>query len=150
MAAVIRSLAAVAMAATLAAGCGTLSGPSLDFVAPAISGRIVDSDTGRPVRNAMVGRKLWTWRQSTGGFLKAGEEMVLREDYVRTGTDGAFELPAKRMALLFSIGDAGLNTALSVQHGAYLAWRTNFPMSALSSNAPAPTIGHGDILLTPK
>lgn len=143
-------VAAIVAAASLVSGCGSLSGPSLDFVAPRIDGRVLDAESGQPVRNALVGRKLWTWRQSTGGFLKAGEETVLREDYVRTGSYGEFALPSKRVALLFSIGDVGLNTGLSVQHGKYLPWRTNFPISVLSSNVPVPTVENGEVRLTPK
>lgn len=142
------SLGAVAL--VLLAGCESFNGPSLDYTAPRVTGRVVDDASGQPVRYAQVGRKLWAWRKGTGEFLKGGEEMVLRQDYVRTGSDGAFVLPSKEVALLFSWGEVPLNLQLTVQHGRYLAWQTNFPTLALNTNSLTLELEAGEIRLKPK
>ncbi len=134
-------------ALALLAGCESFNGPSLDYTAPRVTGRVVDDASGQPVTYAQVGRRLWTWRKGTGEFLKGGEEMVLRQDYVRTGADGSFVLPSKQVALLFSWGEVPLNLQLTVQHGGYVAWRTNFPTPALDTNSSTLELNAGEIRL---
>ena len=136
------------VAFVLLAGCESFNGPSLDYTAPRVTGLVVDDTSGQPVAYAQVGRKLWSWRKGTGEFLKGGEEMVLRQDYTRTGADGSFALPSKQVALLFSWGEIPLNLQLTVQRGGYLAWRTNFPPMALSTNSPTLELEAGEIRLT--
>ncbi len=132
------------------AGCGSFHGPSLDCIAPRVTGNVVDDNSGRPVRYALVGRKLWSGRQSTGGFLKGAEELMLMHDYVRTDAAGSFQLPKKRVALLFSFGDIGLNLRLAVQHSGYGSWQTNFPYVALATNSPSPELHAGEVRLRPR
>jgi len=96
--------AALAILGVLANGCSQLSGPSLPFIAPRVTGTVIDANTGEPVPRATVGRTLWTHRHSTGGFLKAAEELVLRQDFATTDASGRFTLPEQRVALLFSLG----------------------------------------------
>ncbi len=139
-----------AVALLLLAGCESFNGPSLDYTAPRVTGRVVDDGSGHPVAYAQVGRKLWAWRKGTGEFLKGGEEMVLRQDYARTGPDGSFVLPSKQVALLFSWGEVPLNLQLTVQHGGHVAWQTNFPTLALSTNSPTLELEAGEIRLKPR
>ena len=115
-----------------------------------MTGNVVDDSSGRPVRYALVGRKLCSWRQSTGGFLKGAEELMLMQDYVRTDAVGGFQLPKKRVALLFSFGDIGLNLRLAVQRSGYSSWQTNFPYNALATNSPAPELHAGEVRLRPR
>lgn len=135
------------LALVLLAGCESFNGPSLDYTAPRVTGRVVDDASGQPVRYAQVGRRLWTWRKGTGEFLKGGEEMLLRQDYARTGADGSFVLPSKEVALLFSWGEIPLNLQLTVQHGRYVAWSTNFPTLALGTNSSMLELQAGDVRL---
>ena len=147
----MRCLSLVAVAFALSgAGCDSFRGPGIDYTAPRVTGRVIDSDTGAPVRNARVGRQLWKWRGSTGEFLKGGEEQVLAADFERTARDGTFTLPPKQVALLFGWGEVPLNLRLTVQHGSYLAWQTNFPIAALSTNSEHLELPAGDVALRRK
>ena len=138
------------LAATLLCGCGSLSGPSVTYTAARMSGRITDSVTGEPVPNAMVGRTLWTHRHATGGFLKAAEEQVLRQDFANSDADGRFVLPEQRVALLFSLGETRPNLRLAVSHSRYTSWTTNYPVSALDKDPNRPSLDTGSLLLVPR
>lgn len=144
------SLAVTLLAAAATAGCDTVHGPSLDVIAPRVRGRAVDGTTGDPVAGVRAGRRLSGWRQPTGGYRRGAEEFLLLQDEVRTGKDGRFELPPKRVALLFSLRDPGLQMGLELRHGRHLPWQTNFPVRALSEDPSEPRIDAGDIPLTPK
>jgi hypothetical protein len=133
-----------------ASGCGSLHGPSLDVTAPRIVGRAVDAQTGQPVAHARVGRRLSGWRGATGGFPRGAEELLLLQDEVRTGKDGRFTLAGRRVALLFSLRDPGLDLDLSIRHGAYQAWHTNYPISALANDPTEARIDAGDLRLDPR
>lgn len=134
----------------LCAGCESFNGPGIDYAAPRVTGRVVDDSSGRPVRYARVGRKLWTWRKGTGEFLKGGEQLLLMQEYSRTDADGSFTLPSKQVALLFSFGEVALNLNLTVQRGGYAPWQTNFPVSALSTNSPVLELDAGEVRLHPR
>ena len=138
------------LALLLLGGCESFNGPGIDYTAPRVTGHVVDAASGRPVRFARVGRKLWTWRQGTGEFLKGGEEMLLAQEYARTDTDGSFTLPSKKVALLFSFGELALNLNLTVQRGGYAPWQTNFPPSILSTNSPGLELDAGEVRLRPR
>ena len=146
--AVIRTVLLLGFAA--ATGCDTVHGPSLDVVAPRVRGRVVDAVSGEPVAGVRAGRRLTGWRQPTGGYRRGAEEFLLLQDEDRTGKDGLFELPPKRVALLFSLRDPGLQMGLELRHGRYLPWNTNFPVRALSEDPSEPRIEAGDIPLTPR
>ena len=68
----IGQLAWIAALCGIATGCASFNGPSVDFAAPRVTGRVVDDASGRPVKWARVGRKIWTWRKGTGEFLRGG------------------------------------------------------------------------------
>ncbi len=138
------------LASLLICGCGSVGGPSLDFTAPRVSGRVLDAETGEPVPRAMVGRTLWTLRHPTGGFLRAAEEQVLRQDFATTDASGRFVLPEQRVALLFSLGETRPNLRLAVSHSRHLPWTTNYPMSALEKDPRRPTLDAGGVLLVPR
>jgi hypothetical protein len=141
------SMMAIALAG---GGCGSLNGPSIDYTAPKVTGRVVNETNGAPVAYARVGRRLFTWRKPGGEFMKGGEELTGWQDYARTSRNGEFTLPRQQVALLFSFGDLGVNLNLSVQHGGYHAWQTNFPLAALSTNNPQPEIEGVEVRLRPK
>jgi hypothetical protein len=143
---------ALTLAATTAllTGCADLGGPAIVLVAPRIAGRVIDDTTGLPVRNAMAGGRLWRWRQPTGGFARAAEETLLREDFARTDADGRFVLPERRVVLPFTYRDPGPRLRLAVTHGAYASWNTNFPVKALADDPRVPRIDAGDLRLTPR
>lgn len=143
------SFVAVALALS-GAGCDSFRGPGIDYTAPRVTGRVIDAETGAPVRNARVGRQLWKWRGPTGEFLKGGEEQVLAADFERSDRDGKFTLPPKQVALLFGWGEVPLNLRLTVQHGAYIAWQTNFPTAALSTNSERLEVPAGEVVLRRK
>ena len=128
-------------------GCGSVGGPSLSFTAPRVSGQVLDAETGKPVARAMVGRTLWTHRRTTGGFLKAAEEQVLRQDFATTDASGRFVLPEQQVALLFSLGETRPNLRLAVSHSRHLPWTTNYPMSALEKDPQRPSLDAGSVLL---
>ena len=143
--------AALAVAAVgLLCGCDTFRGPGIDYTAPRVTGRVVDDSNGAPVKYARVGRQVWKWRGSTGEFLKGGEELMLSQDFQRTGRDGSFQLPAKQVALLFGWGEVPLNLRLTVQHGAFVPWQTNYPIAALSTNSEHLELNAGDIRVKPR
>ena len=144
------NLAFAALLGLAVAGCDTFRGPGIDYTAPRITGRVIDAEGGAPVRNARVGRQIWRWRGGTGEFLKGAEEMVLSHDFVRTGRDGAFDLPPRQVALLFAWGETPLNTRLTIQHGGFIRWQTNYPLSALSTNTDRLELPAGDVAIRRK
>ena len=135
------------LATMLLCGCGSLSGPAVTYTAPRVSGRIIDEVTGKPVPNALVGRTLWTHRHSTGGFLRAAEEQVLRQDFATSDPEGHFALPEQRVALLFSLGETRPNLRLAVSHSRHAPWMTNYPVSALEKDPRRPSLDAGTICL---
>ncbi len=143
----IGQLVGIAVLAGIATGCASFNGPSVDLAAPRVTGRVVDDASGGPVRWARVGRKIWTWRKGTGEFLRGGEELLRMQDDARTDAEGRFTLPSKRFALLFSFGEVGLDLGLSVRHGSFHPWQTNYPATALSTNSTALSIDAGDVRL---
>lgn len=143
-------ISSLAIASILACGCGSLSGPSVTYTAPRVTGRLMHAETGKPVPHAMVGRTLWTWRHATGGMLKAAEEQVLRQDFATSDVEGRFVLPEQRVALLFSLGETRPNLRLAVSHSQHAPWTTNYPVSALEKDPRLPSLDAGDILLNPK
>jgi len=143
-------IASLAIASLLITGCGSLSGPSVTYTAPRVTGRILQAETGKPVPHAMVGRTLWTRRHATGGFLKAAEEQVLRQDFATSDAEGRFVLPEQRVALLFSIGETRPNLRLAVSHSRHASWVTNYPVSALGKDPRRPNLDAGDIPLGPR
>jgi len=97
----------------------------------------------------MVGRTLWTHRRGTGGFLKAAEEQVLRQDFAVSDSDGRFVLPEQRAALLLSLGETRPNLRLAVSHSRHSSWTTNYPVSTLEKDPSRPSLNAGNIFLTP-
>lgn len=90
------------------------------------------------MKGVRVGRMLYTWKGPGGEFLKGGEELMLQQTFTRTDGEGRFDLPSRRAALLFRFGDYSMNLRLVLQKQGYVAWRTNFPVAALSTNQPGP------------
>jgi hypothetical protein len=72
---------------------------------------------------------------------------MLLQDEVRTDRDGRFRLPPKRVALLFSIGDPGLQLGLEIRHSRHAGWKTNYTIGSLSADPAEPRIEAGDIPL---
>jgi hypothetical protein len=101
-------------------------------------GKVVDAESGQPVKSVRVGRTLYSWKGPGGEFLKGAEELMLQKTFARTDAAGVFDLPSRRAALLFRFGDYSLNMRLVLQKQGYIAWRTNYPMAALSTNQPGP------------
>lgn len=137
VASVARNLAVVGVVA-MVSGCGSIGGPGIDYTSPRVTGQAVDAGTGEPMKGVRVGRLLYTWKGPGGEFLKGGEELMLQQTYTRTDAEGRFDLPSRRAALLFRFGDYSMNMRLVLQKQGYVAWRTNFPMAALSTNQPGP------------
>jgi hypothetical protein len=131
-------------------GCGSVNGPGIDYMSPRVVGRVVDDASGAPVANAQVGRSLFKWRKGGGEFLHGGEELLLRQEYVRSDHAGQFTLPGAKVALLFSFGEFGLNMRVTIQNGRYIDWVTNYPVTSLSTNSCRPEIDAGDIRIRPR
>lgn len=145
------SLWAVVLLALASVGCGSLHGPSVDFTAPEVVGRAVDATTGAPVRNARVGRILYSPRRPGGEYRKGGEELLYLQSFASTDADGRFRLASQKAALLFRFGDFSLNLRLAIQGSRHQSWLTNYPVSVLGTNDVAPPrIDAGEIRLDPR
>ncbi len=131
------------------AGCASFRGPSLEFSAPRVAGRVVDDVTGEPVPGARVGRELVAEHPPAGGFWKGAEVFRRLQMEVRSAADGHFALASERVALLFSLGDVGFNLRLAVQADGYRIWQTNYPYRSLDTNAGPmePRLETGEIRL---
>lgn len=129
------------------AGCESFNGPGIDYTAPRVTGRVLDDSSGQPIRFARVGRKLWTWRKGGGEFLKGGEETLLLQECARTDAGGNFTLPSKQVALLFSFGEVPLNLKVTAQHGGFVPWQTNFPITSLATNSATLRLDAGEVRL---
>lgn len=114
------------------------------YVAPRVTGRVLDATTGQPVAQVKVWRNAPARREAE----KAGE-MLLEPAPARTDGEGRFELASERTLSPFRGGWSSVS--LRFVHPQYSGFTTNFTLRD-ATNLPSgePCVSPGDIHLAPK
>jgi len=137
---------AVSILAGLLAGCKS-SSPS-QYIAPRITGRVVDAKTQQPIAGVKVHRL--TLQDPTVDQAVKGGQAMQQPTAVRTGQDGSFILDSKKNVALFQrLG--WYSVSLVFVHPHYEQLTTEFTL-ANATNTPTgePLVRAGDIRLQPK
>ena len=126
-------------------GCKSYS-PS-QTISPKVVGRVVDAQTGQPVKDVKVLRNPGS-REKAAPEPRNGAQVLSQPPVVRTGADGIFVLESvKQLAVFRTVGWYGLT--LSFEHPAYHRFTTNYTQASVSTNASEAVVHTGDIKLIP-
>jgi hypothetical protein len=137
---------ALAALATLATGCKhSLS----QYIAPRVTGRVLDAGTHQPVSGVRVHR-LGDNPPPAPGETPRGAETLKRTPGERTRTDGTFVLASKRdLAILRRV--KWYSATLSFTHPRYQELTRSYTATnATETSSGEPWVNAGDILLSPK
>jgi hypothetical protein len=127
-----------------AAGCQ--SRPLGPYVAPAVTGRVLASDTRQPLAGVKVTRG--ESASSAGASLKGAELLALKNP-VRTGKDGDFALDSERVLSVVRGLDWNI-VSLSFDCGGYRHFQTNCLTTLVTSGLTGkPVLDVGQIFLQP-
>jgi hypothetical protein len=119
------------------------------YVAPKVTGRVVDSETQRPVEHVKVRRMSAQDRYRSMDAAK-GAELMTQNSVVYTGADGSFALESVRTLAPF--GNAGWwSVSLALEHSRYEKLSTSYGLAkATNTVAGEPVVDTGVILLRPR
>ena len=78
-------------------GCGSLTGPNQEYIAPVVKGRVVDATTLQPLAGVRVTRTSGTKNVEDPFPKKAGTTLIQPVPAV-TDAEGQFTLPAEKEA----------------------------------------------------
>jgi hypothetical protein len=129
------------------AGCQSRS-PS-HYVSPRVMGRVVDRQTGLPLKGVEVRRVVPDYNAGTMEQQRGGESLQQLQG-LHTAADGTFDLGSQKSVALFR--DIGwFSVELSFKHSGYATFVTNYTRSkAVASASGEPVIQAGDISLSPR
>ena len=136
----------LALLALLLAGCSTHS-PS-QYISPRVEGRVLDSQTRRPLAEVTV-RRFEPNQDSSAYASTHGGEVMVRTPFVRSRVDGSFVLESEReLALLRRLG--WYSVSLAYEHRGYERFTATYTVAkATNSVKGEPVVFTGDILLKP-
>lgn len=114
------------------------------YVAPRVSGRVVDAETAQPIGQVKIYRN-----QTRPDPTAKPAERMLEPDPARSNAEGRFEMASEKTFSPFRGGWSSVS--LRFMHPDYVPFTTNFSL-ALSTNLPSgePWVNTGDIPLAPK
>jgi hypothetical protein len=132
-------------------GCGTLTGPNQEYIAPAVRGRVVDGRTSQPIAGASVRRHPGN-PPPRDPFPKKGGVLLMEPAPAVTDAQGYFRIPAEKSAHLLLTPSATLLITVLAEHSQYSATRTNLDLLLVQ---PVPTphgpeVDAGELRLQPK
>ena len=129
------------------AGCQTHS-PS-QYVAPRVTGRVLDQQTHQPIADVRVRRSGADNASPTRDTPKGGELME-QAAAVHTKADGTFRLQSVRSLAPFrNVG--WYSMSLSFEHPGYERLGTNYTLAnATNTLKGEPVVNTGDLLLIPR
>jgi hypothetical protein len=128
------------------AGCQ--SGSPAPYVAPRVTGRVLDARTRQPVAHVEVSR-VTPGQDIDPGNPPHGGQVMEQAPAVRTGPDGAFVLHSVRDLTPFR-RYGWFSVTLNFQHAAYQPLTTNYTLANSTNTASGePVVNTGDILLQP-
>jgi hypothetical protein len=133
------------------AGCGTITGPNQEYIAPAVTGRVVNAKTSQPVAGARVIRYPGN-PPPRDPFPKKGGEQLMAPAPVVTDAEGRFYIPAEKSAHLLITPAGTLLLTVVAQHMDYSAARTNLDLLVIKPvhTPKGPEISAGELRLLPK
>jgi hypothetical protein len=131
---------------TLALAAGTTSCRSISqYVSPRVTGRVVDEQTGQPIKGVYVQRSSEAPRSTDP---PKGGEQLMQPAAVSTGADGHFEMKSVRSLSLISRFE-WFSVSLSFTHPKYERLTKRFQSGGTTNRSAEPLIETGDIVLKP-
>jgi hypothetical protein len=136
----------VVVVACLLSACSLA--PRSQYVAPRISGRILDAQSRQPVKDVRV-RRVESDAPATSTGSAGGARLLEETDAVRSQGDGSFVLSSVRSLDVFqSFGWYSVTVAF--ERGGYQSCRRSYTLvNATNSPSGEPRIDTGDILMAP-
>ncbi len=124
-----------------------LAGCKTPYVAPCLTGRVLDAKTHQPLANVKV-RRVEAGQSAEAPGEIHGAEALLKAPIVWTGQDGRFMVDGERALTLFG-GSGWYAVTISFERAGYQVFLTNYTLLNVTTNSPngAPRIETGDILL---
>jgi len=118
------------------------------YVSPRITGRVLDQQTGRPIKGVKVLRLSANQTPDVLDNVKGGERMA-QTPAERTAADGTFVLDSERTFAPFQrVG--WYSVTLAFEHPDYVRYVTNYTLGdSVQSKKGEPLIKAGDIRLPP-
>jgi len=141
------SLIGLSLALLAASGCRPVG--ISDLVTPAISGRVLAADTGKPLAGVKVLR-LQPGQSDGAGSPAKGAELLQQPRPEITGADGGFALSGREYISFFN-RSGRWSARLVFQAAGYATFQTNFTSSDVVTNSRSdkPVFQAGDIFLKP-
>jgi hypothetical protein len=133
-------------------GCSSLEGPHVEYDAPRVIGRVLDAETGKPIRRATVQRWVQPKLQSSAQPEK-GATRLWSKPVSYTDEQGRLVVPAIKSAyFLFGHGGLASGAAIAIHHADYVDLVTNLTGAKLpeGKGKGPPEIDAGDIRLAPQ
>lgn len=130
------------------AGCGSLTGPNQEYLAPALTGRVLDADTSQPLAGVRVSRQAGN-PPPKDPFPEKGGVLILTPSPAVTDAQGRFYLPAKKSAHLIFTPATPMMTTLVAKREDYVTLRTNLDLVVIKpvKTPHGPEINAGDLRL---
>lgn len=127
-------------------GCKSSRAP---YVAPRVTGRVLDAHTQQPIKGVKVQRLAPNQQPNVLDDVKGGQVMA-SAPAVRTGADGTFELVSERSLSLFQRG-GWYAVTIVFEHPAYWRQVTNYTLKhSVLTPKGEPLVNAGDIWLERK
>lgn len=123
----VNRLFCLALPALLLVGCDTLKGPNQSYVAPAVEGRVVDAESGEPLRDARIQRHL---RQptKTDPLAHRGAERLRQVPTLRSDAKGQFRIAPEKGGYLLLERSGVFQFTLVVRHSTHQTLTTNIDL----------------------
>ena len=129
------------------AGCKTYS-PSV-YVAPRVTGRVLDQQTRLPLQGVRVMHITSEESPPSQDSPKGGRQLD-QTPMGRSGADGTFELASQRSLSLLQQG-GWYSVTLAFEHARYERFVTSYTLANSTNTAKGePLVNTGDILLIPR
>ena len=125
-------------------GCSSFS-PS-QYVAPRVTGRVLDMETHQPLENVQV-RRTDSDAASRSAEPYKGARALDPSGAVRTRSDGHFDLPSERTLGVFR-GYGWYSISVAFEHGGYQSVLRSYTLAnSTNTSSGEPLVPAGDILL---
>jgi hypothetical protein len=136
----------LALAAALCMAAGCKSGSASQYVSPRVTGRVLEMESGQPLKNVQVRRVLGDANARSPDAPSGGQLLEQKSGTVRTGADGRFEMASSRT--LSVLGSGWYSVTLSFQRTGFQSVIRTYTL-ANSTNSPSgePVVQTGDVLL---
>ena len=135
------------MVAFALAGCQSTS--HSPYIAPRITGRVLDAETRQPLANVKIKRVEPDESPNADRTAKGGQR-IEQSRVPQTDRDGRFILESERDLTLFRSA-SWYSVTISFEREGYLRFQTNYSSANVTSRSPKgePLVNAGDIVLRP-